>query len=268
MQQTFSYQHQPIAYRVEGEGKPVVLLHGFGEDSHIWDQQIDCLKAHCRVIAPDLPGSASSQLLVAQTPATPVAIEGYADCIYALLEHEKIASCIMLGHSMGGYIMLAFAEKHPDLLTGIGLVHSTAYADSAEKKQNRTRGIELMETYGGQQFLKTTIPNLFGHAFKQAHPEQIDGLIAMAASFSTPALQQYYAAMRDRPDRTHVLKSNPLPVLFVIGTEDVAAPMNDVLKQTHLPLNSYIHILEGVGHMGMWEAPVLLNQNLLAFIKS
>lgn len=266
MQRFFSYRHQSISYRIEGEGKPVVLLHGFGEDGHIWDQQIAYLKAHCQLIVPDLPGSGSSQILSSTSSA--ISIEDYADCIHALLEHEKITSCIMLGHSMGGYIMLAFAEKYPALLTGIGLVHSTAFADSAEKKQNRTRGIELMETYGGQQFLKTTIPNLFGPAFKQTHPAQIDNLIAAAAGFSTHALQQYYAAMRDRPDRTHVLKSNPLPVLFVIGTEDVAAPMNDVLKQTHLPLKSYIHVLEGIGHMSMWEAPILLNQHLLVFIKS
>lgn len=268
MQQTFSYQHKQISYRSEGKGTPVVLLHGFGEDSHIWDLQTDYLKDYCRVIVPDLPGSGSSQSLEPQTSSHIVSIEDYADCIHALLQQENIPSCIMLGHSMGGYIMLAFAEKYPDRLTGIGLVHSTAFADSVEKKQNRTRGIELMENYGGQSFLKTTIPNLFGPAFKQAHPEKIDTLIADAANFSTQALQQYYVAMRERPDRTPVLKSNPLPVLFVIGTEDIAAPMNDVLKQTHLPAKSYIHILDGVGHMGMWEAPELLNQNLLAFIKS
>lgn len=268
MQHFFSYRQQPVSYRTEGKGTPVVLLHGFGEDGHIWDRQIDYLKAYCRVVVPDIPGSGSSPLLVSQTPATAVSIDDYADCIRALLEHEKIPACIMLGHSMGGYIVLAFAEKYPALLAGIGLVHSTAFADSAEKKQNRTRGIELMETYGGRQFLKTTIPNLFAPAFKQAHPEQIDELIAAAAGFSTQALQQYYAAMRERPDRTHVLTNNPLPVLFVIGTEDVAAPMNDVLKQAHLPLNAYIHILEGAGHMGMLEATAILNQDLLAFIKS
>jgi pimeloyl-ACP methyl ester carboxylesterase len=268
MQRSFSYQQKNISYRIEGKGLPVVLLHGFGEDNHIWDLQIDYLKEYCLLIVPDLPGSGSSQLLISHDPGQFISIDDYADCMQALLNHENISFCIMLGHSMGGYITLAFVEKYADRLTAFGLVHSTAYADSAEKKLNRTKGIELMETYGGQQFLKATIPNLFGEKFKQAHPGKIDDLIASAASFSTPALQQYYVAMRERPDRSRLLQSNPFPVLFVIGTADVAAPMQDVLQQTHLPLKSYIHVLEGVGHMGMWEAPGQLNQYLLAFIKS
>ena len=69
------------------------------------------------------------------------------------------------------------------------------------------------------------------------------------------ALQQYYYAMMQRPDRTHVLKNNKVPVLFVIGTEDIAAPLNDVLKQVHLPEIAYIYIIENIGHMSMLEAP-------------
>lgn len=263
----FTYQSATISYRIEGEGIPVVLLHGFGEDSHIWDPQVAFLKNHCQLIIPDLPGSGHSSLL--QTQHSPfLSIDDYAHCIHSLLQHISVPNCIMLGHSMGGYITLAFAEKYPERLRGFGLVHSTAFADSEEKKANRLRGIELMEQYGGYPFLKTTIPNLFGERYKKEHPEKVDTLITAAALFSTPALQQYYRAMMLRPDRTAVLKSNPLPVLFVIGTEDVAAPPGDVLQQTYLPLKSYIHVLEGVGHMGMWEATSELNPYLLAFIKN
>ncbi len=264
MLHSFQYQTATIFYRIEGKGKPVVLLHGFGEDGHIWDQQVDFLKQHCMLVIPDLPGSGRSTIMGHETSDT--SIDDYAGCIHALLQHEKMAPCMMLGHSMGGYITLAFAEKYPSLLCGFGLIHSTAFADNEEKKQNRSRGIELMRKYGGYHFLKTTIPNLFGEQFKKEHSGKVEELISTSASFSTIALQQYYHAMMERPDRTHVLKSNPLPVLFVIGTADVAAPLQDVLQQTHLPLKSYIHILEGVGHMGMWEATAQLNQYLLAYI--
>lgn len=253
---------------------PVVLLHGFGEDSHIWDLQLAFLEGHCELIVPDIPGSGLSPVLQEvsrdphDAPDEKITIDDYCDCIYALLEHENISRCIMLGHSMGGYITLAFAEKHPARLIKFGLIHSTAFADSEEKKLNRMRGIELMQLYGGQQFLKTTIPNLFSAGFKKKSPQSVEALITAASSFSTPALQQYYEAMKNRPDRTHVLQSNPLPVLFVIGTEDVAAPLPDVIRQTHLPLISYIHVLKGVGHMGMWEATAELNTALLAFIKT
>ena len=274
MQKTFIYKNVSISYRTEGKGNPVVLLHGFGEDSQIFDQQIAFLKDHCLLIVPDLPGTGKSALLVSgkqipvtgnQNPAT-VSIEDYADCIKALLEEEKVNKCILLGHSMGGYITLAFAEKYPGSLTRFGLIHSSAFADSEEKKRNRQRGIELMERYGAYSFLKNTIPNLFSQQFKEAFPAKLESLIEASKQFSTEACQQYYRAMMNRPDRTNVLKGNPLPVLFVIGTEDVAAPLNDLNGQIHLPLCSYIHIIENVGHMSMWEAPELLNSYLLEFI--
>jgi len=125
-----------------------------------------------------------------------------------------------------------------------------------------------MQDYGAFAFIKTTIPNLFGANFKAAFPEKVDLLIAQANTFNTTACQQYYEAMRIRPDRTNVLKNAACPVLFIIGTEDIAAPMNDVLQQSHLPDCSYVHILENVGHMGMLEATNQVNEYIQAFLKS
>jgi pimeloyl-ACP methyl ester carboxylesterase len=284
MQKSFTYQNAHISYAIVGKGKPVVLLHGFGEDSSIWDLQVAFLKEHCLLIVPDLPGSGKSSLLSLESGVrslelkheastdsklqTPdyISIDDYADCIYALLLHEGIPSCIMLGHSMGGYITLAFAEKYSSFLQGFGLIHSTAYADSDEKKQNREKGIALIEQYGAYAFLKTTTPNLFSKKFKETHPEKVNELIEAGKQFSKEALQQYYRAMMLRPDRIKALLSNRLPVLFVIGTEDVAAPLEDVIKQVSLPYISYIYVLQDTGHMGMWEAPEKLNQQLLFFI--
>jgi len=291
MQKSFIYHNAVISYRVEGKGEPVVLIHGFAEDSHIWDQQILFLKEYCLLIIPDLPGSGKSSLLSQKsevsslefprennsTPSrhwrdrlqTPnyITIDDYADCLKALLQEENIISCTMLGHSMGGYITLAFAEKYPSLLNGFGLIHSTARADNEEKKQNRERAIGLMAQYGAHSFLKTTIPNLFGAVFKKEQYAKVDSLINAGADFTKEVLQQYYRAMIIRPDRTAVLQSNPLPVLFVIGTEDVAVPLEEILQQTPLPDKSYIHVLQNVGHMGMWEAPEQLNQFILNFIR-
>ena len=284
MQKSFQYHSATISYTLQGKGTPVVLLHGFGEDSHIWDPQVLFLQEHCLLIVPDLPGTGGSDLLSLElgvrslesmkTPEsrlpTPdyISIDDYANCIHSLLQHEHISSCILLGHSMGGYITLAFAEKYPSLLSGFGLIHSTAFADTEEKKKNREKGIVLIEEYGPFPFLKNTIPNLFGAKFKALYPEKVNSFIEAAATFSKESLQQYYRAMMLRPDRTYVLLSNPLPVLFVMGTEDVAAPMEDVLKQVSLPNISYIHVLSHTGHMGMWEATEQMNEYILAFIKS
>ncbi len=284
MQKNYTWSGGTIVYTIYGEGIPVVLLHGFGEDSSIWNRQVSFLQQHCKLIVPDLPGTGNSQwgivngewsmvnraedsLTIHDSPFTTPSIDHLADAIYELLLQENILSCYLLGHSMGGYITLALAEKYPSLLKGFGLIHSTAFADSEEKKKNRVRGIELIEQYGGHSFLRTTIPNLFGEKFKETDSTSINQLIEQSKTFSTLSLQAYYYAMMKRPDRSHVLKSNPLPVLFVMGTEDVAAPLNDVLQQSHLPLISYIHILDGIGHMGMWESTDRMNQLLLSFIQ-
>ncbi len=262
MKKQLEYLGVAVQYNKYGNGFPVVLIHGFGEDSSIFNAQIAFLQNHCRLIVPDLPGSGASAF-----NAQLNSIEDFATCIHQLLQYEKIEQCIVLGHSMGGYITLAFAEKYSHSLAGFGLLHSTAFADTEEKKQNRKRGIELIKTYGAHSFLKTTIPNLFGAAFKESFPEQVTALTESAKQFSVDTLVQYYEVMIERHDRTAVLKSNPLPVLFVLGTEDVAAPLIDVLQQTHLPQCSYIHVLENVGHMGMWEATERMNGFLLSFIQ-
>jgi pimeloyl-ACP methyl ester carboxylesterase len=262
MFKNFDYNDSSISYEVLGEGQPVVLLHGFGESGSIWNNQDEVLQKHCKLIIPDIPGSGNSRMLRGEN----VSIEDYADCINALLNQEKVDTCIMLGHSMGGYIVLAFAEKYPDKLKAFGLVHSTAFADSEEKKGNRRKGIEMIKEYGGFSFLKNTTPNLFADAFKKEHSEEVATLIEEGKSFTDEALIEYYEAMMNRPDRTEVLKQSKVPVLFIVGSEDVAAPLNDLLQQVHLPEESHFHLIEGVGHMSMLEAPEKLNEFLLDFI--
>jgi pimeloyl-ACP methyl ester carboxylesterase len=272
MEKKFQYLSSNISYSVEGVGKPVVLIHGFGEDSTIFNSQIDFLKDYCLLIVPDLPGTGKSELFKSnnQHPTYsiqyPASITDYANCIYALLQQENIKNCTMIGHSMGGYISLAFAKQFPQLLNGFGLLHSTAFADNEEKKQNRLRGIQLIADYGGYSFLKNTIPNLFSSNFKEQFPDKVEAVIEASKQFSNEALQQYSFAMMNRPDSTDVLQGSKVPVLFILGTEDVAAPLNDVLQQTHLPNCSYIYVLSNVGHMGMWEATDKVNSYLLQFI--
>ena len=260
----FIYRETQIAYKIFGQGEAVVLLHGFGEDSSIWDNQIDFLEPLCKLIIPDLPGTGYSRLLKQQN----VGLEDYADCIKALLDELEIESCILLGHSMGGYITLAFAEKYRDYIEAFGLVHSTAYADTEEKIATRKKGIKFIEEHGPHAFLKYSTPNLFSEEFKKQHEDVIRTLIDKGKNFSVEALIQYYKAMIERPDRTEVLKESEVPVLFIIGTEDVAAPMKDLMNQVHLPKQSHIHVIENVGHISTLEKPEELNEHLVAFIKN
>lgn len=264
MTKNITYNGTEIFYHVYGEGKPLMLLHGFGETSSVWKNQIESLKSICTLIVPDLPGAGKSREL--NIEITDISLSDFSDCIYSILQKEDIKECIMLGHSMGGYIVLAFAEKYPGLLKAFGLVHSTAFEDNDEKKKARLQGIKIIETYGSYSFLKTALPALFSEKFKKEHPEEISKLIEEGKQFTKRSLQQYYHAMMERPDRTHILRNSVVPILFVMGTEDVAAPLNDVLKQAHLPEISYIHILEDAGHMGIWEAANRLNECLEEFV--
>jgi len=263
MQKKFHYNGADIFYRTEGEGLPVVLLHGIPLDGSIWNKQIELLKDHCKLIVPDIPGSGKSTFDKEEAQATN--IEYYSSSIYALLQHENVNACLMFGHSMGGYITLAFAEKYSELLRGFGLIHSTAFADSEERKELRKKSIETIEQNGSYAFLKDFIPNLFGKKFKSEDPEKINNLIETGHNFSKQALQNYFRAIMKRPDRTHVLKNSKVSVLFVIGTEDGAAPMKDILQQVYLPKIAHIHILENCGHLSMWEDFEKLNVAMLEF---
>jgi pimeloyl-ACP methyl ester carboxylesterase len=264
MQKNFEYKSSIIHYSIQGTGQPVVLLHGFGEDSSIWQVQANFLSDHFQIIAPDLPGSGNSSFLEKEGAS----IKDYATILFALLEEEKIGQCILLGHSMGGYITLAFAEMYPEKLMAFGLINSTAFADSEEKKASRVQGIKMIEGHGAFAFLKTAIPTLFSTGFKNEHADKVSALIEKGKQFSNEALVQYYTAMMNRPDTTSVLEKSEVPVLFIIGTEDNAAPLNDLLKQVHLPKNAQIHILDGVGHMSMIEVPEKLNKHLLEFLEN
>ena len=249
-----------LHYQCVGAGPAVVLLHGFGEDASVWDLQKDALAQHFQLLIPNLPGTGPSGLL------SEMRMEALADAVYAMLETENIKSCVLIGHSMGGYITLAFAEKYSAVLKGFGLFHSSAYADTDEKVATRKKGIQFIQDNGAHSFLKTATPNLYSPATKEAAPALIEKHINASAGFSGEALIAYYEAMIERPDRTEVLRRATVPILFVLGRWDTAVPFEDSLAQTHLPQLAYIHVLEHSGHMGMVEEPerstAILNQYL------
>ena len=279
MIKTITYQSSKISYRVFGEGATVVLLHGFGEDGEIWKSQVAHLKDHFRLIVPDLPGSGKSEVISSESAVgsgqsavgseqlavgswrLAVSIEDYAEVVKAILLKEQVNSCTMIGHSMGGYITLALAEKYPQLLNAFGLFHSSAFPDSEEKKTNRIKSIAFMEKNGAYLFLKTSLPGLF-----RCQGDYIDNLIESGRNFTTEALIQYYHAMYNRPDRRAVLKNFPGPILFIIGVYDIAAPFREGLQQCYLPQRSHLHVLRNSAHMGMLEEKEKVNTILKNFL--
>lgn len=260
-EKALQYKKSSVFYRLTGKGKPVILIHGFGEDGDIWQKQVEKLQQHFRLIIPDLPGSGKSGFL------PDAGIETYSEVVKAILLEEQIDRCCMLGHSMGGYITLAFAEKYPQMLSSFGLVHSSAFADSEEKKMARLKSIEFIKTHGAHDFLQTAIPGLFGKEWSVNHQAEIGSLVEKGRGFSSEALIQYYRAMIARPDRTHVLKNFPGPVLYIIGQYDNAVPFTQSMQQCYLPNQSHVHVLRHSAHMGMWEETARVNNVLLGFLE-
>lgn len=246
VEKTLEYQKRKIFYRVSGEGPDIVLLHGVPFDGRLWNNPVTKLPGF-KFIVPDLPGSGASRM------TEDMSMEGMAEVIKAILDQEEIFQTSIIGHSVGGYISLAFAEKYPQRLNGLGLFHSTAYPDSEERKEARIKAIEFINNNGAFEFIKTSIPKLFAPHDMEKNSINIDEFLARANNFSPQSLVLYYRAMLQRPDRTFVLKELRIPMLLVAGKYDSAVPLNDVLKQCHLPEKSYFHILARSGHLGMIE---------------
>ncbi len=245
---TLTLPHVNLAYEDTGNGPVVVFLHGFAEDGIVWKHQVAALAEAYRVIAVDWPGSGLSPL-----GNHPPSMESLAELIYALLLHERIEQCCMIGHSMGGYVTLAFAEAYPHLLKGYGLFHSTAYSDSEEKRQTRRKGIAFIRENGVVPFVKQSTPNLFSEVYKQAHPEELAALLRRNEAFKPEALIGYYEAMMQRPDRSTVLSQSKIPVLIICGAMDVVIPLKESLQMASMPIMGFVTVLENAAHMGMWE---------------
>jgi pimeloyl-ACP methyl ester carboxylesterase len=263
------YQNKKIFCRVTGSGHPVVFIHGFGEDGEVWNNQVEFLKEKFQLIVPDLPGSGHSEMI------DDMSMEGMAKVINHILHSISPDTssfgrerAVLIGHSMGGYITLAFVEKYPGYLTGFGLFHSTAYADSDEKKAARRKGIDVIREKGAFEFLQNTTPNLFSQRTRDECPELISRQISRLAGFAPAALIAYYEAMIQRPDRTQSLKQSICPVLFIMGEQDTAIPLQDGLQQCHLPGRSCIHIFRKSGHMGMLEEAEKSNAALENFLRA
>jgi pimeloyl-ACP methyl ester carboxylesterase len=258
----FDHEGASLHYTVYGKGLPVILIHGFAEDSAVWRFQVDHLKDKYRLIVPDLPGSGKSTILKKER----IQMDDYADCIMAILSAENIEQCVMIGHSMGGYITLAFAHKYPAKLLSFGLFHSSAYPDDAEKIETRKKAIDFIKKNGAEAFLKTSIPGLFFDAEKSEY--DIEWLLQKGNNFTGEALIQYYEAMMARPDRTELLKSTKIPVLLIMGEHDKAVPFKHSLEQAKMPGHSFIHILRNSAHMGMLEETGKSNEVLADFLQT
>lgn len=241
---------QKVHIQSEGQGKPIILVHGFCENNHLWDAIAPSLaKKHC-VMRAEMPGFGTS-LLDGET--SKVTIEIMAERLHFTLQEEGIDKCILIGHSMGGYLTLAFAEKYPEMLDGFGLFHSTAYPDTDEKKENRLKQAEFVKNNGSAAFVKTIVPGLF--AASQDRQALIKTTLERTGQSTPESIINALHAMRNRPERIEVLKAAQVPVLMIAGAEDTLIPAEKISYQSSLPPRCQFTLLSKSGHMGMVEEP-------------
>lgn len=249
-----------VAFSMKGTGFPIVWLHGFGEDSRIWNEYIAPFDQFQHILI-DLPGLGDSEILVGSS------VEQFAELVYTILQKLKIKSCYLVGHSMGGYVSLAFAKKYPDFLRGLALFHSQPFSDTKEKKLNRLKNIDFVKRNGTAPYVKQLIPVLFSDRYKKENPSIIRQLIERASDYPADGIMQCLQLMHDRPDNTTVLSNCDFPVCFIVGTKDKAVPTENSLNQLYLPAKADIHILEGISHMGMFESTPETQKILQSFFK-
>lgn len=237
-----------IKYQEYGQGKTIIFLHGFLESSAIWEDFAQELSAEYRIFTIDLPGHGGSGILAEEH-----SMELMAEEVKNILEIEGVQKILLVGHSMGGYVSLAFAENYPEMLKGLILFHSQAAADSEETKNNRDRMIELVEN-DKISFIKNFIPELFSPDNRKILKKEIDVLIDTALKTPKEGIIAAIKGMKSRKDRTHVIKSPKFPLMFIAGKHDSRAPLDLILEQVDKSENAVVMIYEDCGHMGYLEA--------------
>ena len=219
----------------------MVLIHGYCETGAVWNGMIRALSDY-RLIIPDLPGFGKSEL------TAKLSIDMVAETLVEKLSKKGIEEFIPIGHSLGGYITLAIAEKYPEKIQSFGLFHSSAFADNEEKKEARNQVVRIVEQKGPQFFLK----NFYSGLFHKDLPQLIEELEEKGKSIDGDSIIAYAKAMRDRPDRSSLLKSGHHK-LIVAGDMDNAIPYSASQEMFSIAENSLNITLENVGHMGMYE---------------
>ena len=242
-------------YEVYGEGAPVVLLHGLALDGSIWKEVANLYSDQARFILPDLRGHGRSGIGRADG-----SIEQFADDLIKLADHLGVEQFTLVGHSMGGYIALAFAQRHPKRLNGLIMVTSNARTDTPEKKKSRL--IEADETLivGSSTLAESMAPKL-------SKSTEIQRLTYQILKKTDPeGIANVQRAIAQRPNRLEVIKNLELPFLAVAGKDDQLMQPEAAYEMAEVSKSGKAVVLPGVGHMPMLEAPTALGALIVSML--
>lgn len=253
------YKQTPIFYNDVGKGSAVVLLHGFLENSTMWKNVTEALQKTHRVITIDLLGHGKTgNLGYVHT------MKMYAEAVEAVLNHLHLRRVQIIGHSMGGYVVLAFAEKHPEKVKALCLLNSTAQADNEERKKIRERANKLIQK-NFENMVKISLGNLFSSDNLTRFSNEINEAKNQAL---TTSLQGYISAnegMKNRPNREHVLQNAPFKKLMIIGKKDPVLNYKSLIEESKRTETETVVFPDG--HMSHIENKDELIDTLVTFVK-
>jgi pimeloyl-ACP methyl ester carboxylesterase len=232
-----------LAYIRHGKGTPLVLLHGYPIDHHIWDEIVPLLDNTFDLIIPDLRGFGEST-----TIDTPYTMDDYASDIAGLLDHLGISKTTIAGHSMGGYVALAFARLYPARVNGLGLVSSQVLADPPDRKEGRYKSADDVAVNGinGVVDAMTT---------KFTSDEHLQDFARKSMQRQQPAAYiGALKAMAERLDATPLLASMNYPVVLIHGDADVLIPIERAREVKETLASALLVEIAGAGHLPMLEA--------------
>ena len=242
------WKNKKIRYETKGKGLPVVLLHGYLESLEIWNDFADGLAERFRVISIDLPGHGKSDTL-----GEIHTMELLAGAVEQVLAHEKIEKAFLTGHSLGGYVTLAFVEKYAERLSGFCLFHSHPLADSEETKENRKREISLVKEGKKHLICQTNIPKAFAEDNQGKYKDDIERAIGIARETPDEGIIAMLRGMMQRADRTGILEKPVVPGLWILGEKDQYIPYEKMRSVVYPGDLIQVSPLKNSGHMGFIE---------------
>jgi pimeloyl-ACP methyl ester carboxylesterase len=254
------FKNTNISYSDTGKGTAIVLLHGFLENKCMWDFYILDFAKKNRVITIDLLGHGETECLsYVQT------MEDNADAVHAVLSNLRIRKAVFVGHSMGGYVALAFAELYPDMIKGLVLLNSTARADSEERKTNRDRAIKAVKQ-SFKNFVSLSIANLFSESNRERLSSEIEKVKKEALKTPLQGIVASLEGMKIRQDREVLLHLTPYPKLLILGEKDPVLNYEETKEQIENTAVKLVTFPDG--HMSHIENQDQLLTVLFAFFKS
>jgi pimeloyl-ACP methyl ester carboxylesterase len=248
MEKLFEYITGKIHYYDQGRGDAIVLLHGYLETSEVWNCFAKKFSEKFRIISVDLPGHGKSD-----NYGEVLTMEFIATLIKNLLESLNIKKVFLIGHSLGGYITLAFTELYPDMLSGYCLFHSQPFSDSPETLEKRKREIYLVKEGNKDLMIADNISRMFATSNLQKFSDAFKKLKGAALSIKGEGIIAVLKGMIARPSRLSVMESGKVPCLWILGSMDNYINCEQIQTKVKLPANAKVVILKESGHIGFVE---------------